>query len=32
MKEQARARLEEPNETVALYRPPDELRQFLEAL
>jgi integrase len=32
MKEQALARLEEPNETVARYRPPDELRNFLEAL
>jgi hypothetical protein len=32
MKEQALARLEEPNETVARYRPPDELQKFLEAL
>ena len=32
MKEQALARLDEPGGTVARYRPPDELRQFLEAL
>jgi integrase/recombinase XerD len=32
MKEQALARLEEPPTVVPRYRPPDELRQFLEDL
>ncbi len=32
MKEQALARLEEPPAVVPRYRPPDELRQFLEDL
>jgi hypothetical protein len=32
MKEQALARLEEPPTAVPRYRPPDELRQFLEDL
>jgi integrase len=32
MKEQALARLQEPANVSARYRPPDELRQFLEAL
>jgi integrase len=32
MKEQALARLEEPEAAVPRYRPPDALRAFLEAL
>ena len=32
MKEKALARLEEPAAVVPRYRPPDELRQFLEDL
>ena len=32
MKEQALARLEEPPTVVPRYRPPDELRRFLEDL
>ena len=32
MKEQALARLEEPHTVVPRYRPPDELRRFLEDL
>jgi site-specific recombinase XerD len=32
MKEKALARLEEPDVTIPRYRPPDALRQFLEAL